>query len=44
VVQGLAKEVEELGSSVFYSEGINYQEEAGLEVRAAGETGVRMIY
>ena len=31
VLQGLAKEVEELGSSVFYSEGTNDQEEAGLE-------------
>lgn len=40
MVEGLAKEVEELGSSVFHSEGTNYQEEAGLEVRAVGEIGV----
>ena len=29
MIQGLAKEVEELGSSVSYSKGANYQEEAG---------------
>lgn len=40
MVEGLAKEVEELGSSLFHSEGTNYQDEAGLEVRAVGEIGV----
>lgn len=29
MVQGFAKEVEELGASVLYSEGAHYQEEAG---------------